>query len=70
MPMNSAIWIRRNLAVQNPFDPDNVAETTGDNFDTNPDGTCDVNNDWDGDGLNNRLRFWFGSNPADSETSG
>ena len=48
--------------VQNPFNP-YVADSTGNNFDPNPDGIPDGDNDWDGDGVNNKTEFQLGTNP-------
>ncbi|MFT5191613.1 MAG: hypothetical protein ACI9DF_004575 [Verrucomicrobiales bacterium] len=48
--------------IQNPFDP-NVADSTGDNLLTEPDGIRDDLNDFDGDGLSNYEELRSGMNP-------
>ena len=48
--------------VQNPFDP-NLADSTGDNRLTEPDGVRDDENDFDGDGLSNYEELRRGRNP-------
>jgi len=53
--------------VQNPFDPEDP-DSTGDFFVEGPDGIPDGRNDWDGDGMINRLEFVFGYNPTDPES--
>jgi hypothetical protein len=53
--------------VQNPFNP-YVTDATGNNFDPNPDGIPDGQNDWDGDGISNEDEFRLGSNPIDPES--
>ena len=50
--------------VQNPFDPLDD-DSTGDDGYTGPDGVPDGRNDWDGDGMNNREEFTFGTDPTD-----
>jgi hypothetical protein len=52
--------------VQNPFSP-YVTDATGDNFDPNPDGIPDGQNDWDGDGISNADEFAAGTNPIVSD---
>ena len=49
--------------VQNPFDP-NDADSTGDSG-GGPDSVGDGNNDYDGDGITNKIEFRDGTNPAD-----
>lgn len=53
--------------VQNPFDPYR-SDSCGDNFDPNPDGVPDGQNDWDGDGVSNETEFLLGSHPFDPES--
>jgi len=53
--------------VQNPFDPEDP-DSTGDDFETGPDGIRDGWNDWDGDGVNNVREFLFGYDPTDPDS--
>jgi hypothetical protein len=50
--------------VQNPFNPVQV-DSTGDNFQSTPDGKPDGSNDYDGDGMSNANEFIWGTNPID-----
>jgi len=55
--LNPSAW-----GVQNPFDPLSP-DSTGDDWQSWPDGRWDGWNDWDGDGMINAHEFWFGTNP-------
>ncbi|MCK5861662.1 MAG: hypothetical protein KAH38_04200 [Candidatus Hydrogenedentes bacterium] len=49
--------------IQNPFNMD-IADSTSDNGNPNPDGIPDGRNDWDGDGMTNADEFDWGFDPT------
>lgn len=54
--------------TQNPFDPWN-SDSTGDDGYQGSDGVPDGQNDWDGDGIPNKLELELGLNPMDATSN-